>query len=131
MKSSAKPLRMPPTAVQASDPLTLNSLLEGFEHVGLDRRGAFSPEQVTLWSSHDGINTGSPATLVGTRPGGVLVVLAEFGLNQGQPLTLDKQLHVEGLQSQAPCLVVSSRPGVRAADRRHSTYVLELQRTRA
>ena len=131
MKPAAKPLRMPPAALQASDPLTLDSLLEGFEHVGFDRRGAFSPEQVTLWSSHDGINTGTTATLVGTRPGGVLVVLADFGLNQGQPLTLDKRLQVQGLQSQAPCHVVSSRPGLRAADRRHSTYVLELQRTRA
>jgi hypothetical protein len=131
MKASAKLLRMPPPALQGSDPLTLNSLLEGFEHVGFDRRGGFSPEQVTLWSSHHGINTGSPAMLVGTRPGNVLVVLADFGLNQGEPLTLDKQLRVDGLQSQAPCLVVSSRPGLRAADRRRPTYVLELQRTRA
>lgn len=127
--SSSMGLTPPPLAA-GSDSLTLHCLLDGFEHVGIDRRGSFQPSPVTLWSDHDGMSTGAEATLVGARPGNVLVILADFTLNQGQPLRLDKRLQVRGLKSRADCHVLSSRPGMRAADRQRGTYVLELQRER-
>lgn len=120
----------PPTVRETSDPLTLNSLLEGMDHVGLDRRGTFQSLAVTLWHPHDGMSTGSEATLVGTRAGGVLVVLSDFALNQGQRLSLHRDLHLEGPSPRIPCHVLSSRPGLRSGDPRQRTYLLELQRAR-
>ena len=128
-KSSGMGFTPPPLAA-GSDSLTLNCLLDGFEHVGIDRRGSFQASPVTLWSDHGGMSTGAEATLVGTRPGNVLVILADFTLNQGESLRLDKRLQLRGLKSRADCHVVSSRPGMRAGDRRRGTYVLELQRER-
>ena len=121
----------PPGAVAGSDPLTLQCLLDGWEHVGLDRRGTFQPTAVTLWQDAQGLSTGAEATLVGSRPGNILIVLADFALNQGQRLRLDKRLQLRGPKPNAACHVLSSRPGMRADDRKRGTYVLELQRERA
>ncbi len=97
----------------------------------LDRRGSFQAETVTLWSDHDGLGIGNEATLVGTRPGNVLVVMADFALNQGERLVLDKPIRLEGRTSRAACHVVSSRPAMRTGDQSRASYILELQRQRA
>lgn len=120
-----------PGPADRSDPVALHRLLRGFEHAGIDRRGSAPPESVTLWSEHDGLSTGAEAVLVGSRPGNVLIVVADFAMNQGQQLMLDKRLSVQGLPSRAACHVLSSRPGMRACDLSRASYVLELQRERA
>jgi hypothetical protein len=120
----------PQSISESSDPLTLHSLLDGLDHVGLDRRGTFQALELTLWSQHEGMSTGSAATLVGTRPGNVLVVLSDFAMNQGETLAVHRQLPLEGPSPRTPCHVLSSRPGMRAGDA-DRTYVLELQRARA
>ncbi len=130
MKSLASQYRAPPTVSETSDPLTLHSLLDGLDHVGMDRRGTFQALELTLWSQHGGISTGTAATLVGMRPGNVLVVLSDFAMNQGEKLGVHRELHPEGPPMRAPCHVLSSRPGMRAGDS-DRTYVLELQRARA
>ncbi len=130
MKSLDSQYDAPPTISETSDPLTLHSLLDGLDHVGLDRRGTFQALDVTLWSSHDGMSTGTEARLVGTRPGNVLVVLSDFAMNQGEKLALHRALRLAGSPARTPCHVVSSRPGMRAGDTKR-TYVLELQRARA
>ncbi|MDE2478680.1 MAG: hypothetical protein KGM87_07280 [Betaproteobacteria bacterium] len=130
MKSLDRPFSAPPSLSETTDPLTLHSLLDGLDHVGLDRRGTFQALEVTLWSHHEGMSTGTGATLVGARPGNVLVVLSDFALNQGEQLALHRALQLEGPSPRVPCHVLSSRPGMRAGDARR-TYVLELQRARA
>ncbi len=130
MRSLDSQTSAPPTISETSDPLTLHSLLDGLDHVALDRRGTFQALELTLWSHHEGMSTGSPATLVGTRPGNVLVVLSDFAMNQGEKLAVHRQLQLEGPSPRTPCHVLSSRPGMRAGDAGR-TYVLELQRARA
>ncbi len=130
MKSLDSQHSAPPTISETSDPLILHSLLDGMDQVGIDRRGTFQALELTLWSQHVGMSTGSPATLVGTRPGNVLVVLCEFAMNQGDKLAVHRQLPLEAPSRRTPCHVLSSRPGMRAGDAGR-TYVLELQRARA
>ncbi len=130
MKSLDRPFSAPPSISETTDPLTLHSLLDGLDHVGLDRRGSFQALDVTLWSHHEGMSTGTAATLVGRRPGNVLVVLSDFAMNQGEKLAVHRPLQLEGPSPSTPCHVLSSRPGMRAADAGR-TYVLELQRARA
>ena len=130
MKSLESKSSAPPRISETTDPLTLHSLLGGLDHLGLDRRGSFQALEVTLWSHHEGMSTGTGATLVGTRPGSVLVVLSDFAMNQGETLAVHRPLHLEGPSPRMPCHVLSSRPGMRAGDAQR-TYVLELQRARA
>ena len=123
----AKHLFAVPGPADSSDPLALQSLLLGFEHADIDRRGTFQPVEVTLWSEHGGISTGAEAMLVGARPGNVLIVLADFSMNQGASVALDKRLSLRAASPRTSCHVLSSRPGMRAGDAARTSYVLELQ----
>lgn len=120
-----------PAAIDSSDQRLVHELLDGLEHLDLDRRGSFEACPVTLWTHHRGASTGTQARLVGTRPGNVLVVLSDFALNHGERVFVDKRLGLDRPDPRAACDVRSSRPGQRAGDAQHRTYVLELQRARA
>nr|WP_288120847.1 hypothetical protein [Thiomonas sp.] len=111
--------------VDWNDP-KLQELLKKTESLRLDNRGMFKARRVLLRRSWHPSGAASEVLLVADPGGGKLTVLADFPLDRGDPVTLDKELAGNAEAGILLCEVVGCRRGSRPEDAGREVFVIDL-----
>ncbi len=111
--------------VDWNDP-KLQDLLKKTESLRLDNRGMFKTRRVLLRRSWHSSGEAGEVLLVADPGGGRLTVLADFPLDRGDPVTIDKQLAGNTEAGILLCEVVGCRRGNRPEDAGRKVFVIEL-----